>query len=210
MAKAVADHARALQKAGITIGLADVLESVNADPTFVGTYGTISTNNYKKLQIKFPAEFPSLRDPELKRRVLEREVEDLRRQDPDAAQRVLLGRLRERHPKLSQAYLYRMHLTLGRAEVAEERASPVENPGSSVTVRKDIELALDVAPPGISTKELLALSNVVLQARGLAPVSTWSGLQKRYLATGTEGVERRNAKVVAEIVAEYAEAAPHW
>ena len=63
-------------------------------------------------------------------------------------------------------------------------------------------------PRGLSTKELLALSNHVLQARGLAPVSTWSGLQKRYLATGTEGVERRNAKVVAEIVAEYAEAAP--
>lgn len=114
-------------------------------------------------------------------------------------------------PRFTKEYLHRLRKSFPAAFDApglEVRTRPIAR--ESATVGQLYALTVRLCPPGTTEAELARGLDTLLEARGLPPfggTKPTSGPSKAMAAThGT--LEAQNARVVAEVVAEYATAAP--
>ncbi|MFO0725579.1 MAG: NAD(P)-dependent oxidoreductase [Myxococcota bacterium] len=109
MSAAIATRANALYAADVLISRADLIDSINADPSFTKEFGRLTMSKYDQLRGKSPQDFPNLRDIDAILAALKDEVQALLKKHPHLTPAALTVEMQKTHPsfKLSRVYQLR-------------------------------------------------------------------------------------------------------
>ena len=186
---------------------ADSIEFFNDDPEAVAEYGEMTLVRYMSLRQRFPKDFPSAPTPAQQKRSLAKEVKQLLKENPELRGRPteVFREMRRRHPRFGNVRLYKLGVDWGKGTRAVPRAPQKNNlprgVGRSKPMRELYRLTYELLPPGSTGRDVARAFNRLLAERGLETYKT------EHLPELGSHVES-HFQTIAEILAEYATAAP--
>lgn len=215
MAAAVGRFARKVQGARPLATVSEVVAEWNSDLAVVNRFGELSDTRYYNLRAKLKDAFPEPLRGEDAKELVEDTAKALLAEHPGLDFEQLSAKVIDALGPLSPFRLEGLRkLAPGRpgrrsADVHETQAAR----GGSASLRSTLpvvamyRLAVRAAAPGTPWPELVERVNAQLEKRGVKGAAA-ADVNRRLIFDGQPTLEQHQAKVISEVVAEYARAAP--
>ncbi|MCC7385146.1 MAG: FAD-dependent oxidoreductase [Deltaproteobacteria bacterium] len=217
---------RAQIEADFLVRQDEICDRWNGSPTLGRVLGTVDPDRLAKLRAAFDGRLPRMPESAEKLERLLPEVQAASKGAHDI--RDLLAKMRNRHPGFKRNWLSRLRDAYGeqvprferkrraplRRNIARSSTTKTEQlVRVSLPLEKLGELVLATAPPGATAPMLNSVLDAELRARGYPglPASHLKLSEFRFLreaSPSAEGLREINSRRVAEVVAEFARAAP--